>query len=138
MKNECSKSLVDSNILIYLFDSDEPIKHELAIKWLESSFNKTIFVSAQNLREFAFRALSKSTPLEKIIEFLDLFNSKFIVLQDDQYDTKIAIELCKGNSKLFWDANIVSVMLRNKIDCIYTENTKDFETLGVKTINPLK
>jgi len=138
MQNECGKSLVDSNILVYLADSEDAQRQELALRWLRESANKIIFVSAQNLREFAFRALIKSAPPEKIIDFIDSFTAKFTVLQDDQLDTKNAIELCKGDSALFWDASIVSVMKRNGIDCILTENTKDFRTLGVKAINPLK
>jgi len=138
MQNECGKSLVDSNILIYLADSQDPKRQASALNWLEENIGRTIFVSAQTLREFAFRALVKSTPSEKIIDFLDLFTARFTVLQDDQLDTKNAVELCKGNQKLFWDASIVSVMNRNGIDCILTENTKDFRTLGVKAVNPLK
>jgi predicted nucleic acid-binding protein len=130
--------LVDSNILIYLLDSSDAQKHNLAITWLESCFDKMIFVSVQNLREFASNCLNKGAPAEKVLEFLDLFTAKFVVLQDDQLDTKIAIELCKGNPKLFWDANIVSVMHRNGIEYIYTENVKDFSTLKIRAINPLK
>lgn len=138
MQKECDKSLVDSNILVYLVDSEEKERQISALKWFEENSNKKIFVAAQNLREFSFRALLKSVSIDKINEFLNLFSARFIVLQDDYYDIKRALELCKNNKNLFWDANIVSVMLHNEIDCIYTENVKDFQKLGVKAINPLK
>ena len=138
MKNDYVKSLVDSNILIYLADTSEEHRNGLAKAWLADSFGKTIYISSQNLREFTFKCLVKSVDPKIIIEFLDLFTARFTVLQDDFFDTKTAVELCKGNKKLFWDASIVSVMQRNKIDYIFTENTKDFVALGVKAINPLK
>jgi len=59
-------------------------------------------------------------------------------VQDDCTDTKRAVEICNGKQALFWDSSIVATMLRNKIDCIYTENTKDFECLGVRAVNPLR
>lgn len=130
--------LVDSNILVYLIDTADESKHKKALDWLLTSSSLNIFVSTQNIREFANNCLKKSASNNKIIEFIDLFCARFIVLQDDQLDTKNAIELSKSRPRIFWDASIVSVMKRNNIDVIFTEDTKDFDLLGVKVINPLK
>jgi len=125
-------------LLIYFADQTDFSKHQKAANWIEREKN-FFFVSSQSLREFAnICLLKKLLPPTAVVEFLDAFTSKFRVLQDDFFDTKNAVDLCEGNQKLFWDAAIVSVMKRNKIDCIYTENTKDFTALGVKAINPLK
>jgi predicted nucleic acid-binding protein len=114
-------------------------KHERATKFFEKIMGPDVFVSVQCLREFAFICLKKKfISSETVTEFVDLFSANFIVLQDDFFDTKQAIELCKDNANLFWDANIVSVMKRNNVECIYTENTRDFSILGVKAINPLE
>jgi len=136
-KSECGKYLVDSCILIYMLDNKEVYKHKQAMQWF-ASCKERIFLSAQNLREFASNCLLLRAPTEDIINLIELFSSKFLVLQDDFLDTKNAVEMSKHNPRLFWDASIVSVMKRNGIECIYTENTKDFELLGVKAINPLK
>ena len=130
--------LVDSNILAYLIDTADELKHEKALEWLSNSYSLSIFVSTQNIREFANNCLKKSASNNQILEFIELFCARFIVLQDDQLDTKNAIELSKGNRNLFWDASLVSVMKRNNINLVFTENVKDFQKLGVKAINPLK
>lgn len=130
--------LVDSNILVYLIDTADELKHEKALEWLSNSYSLSIFVSTQNIREFANNCLKKSASNNQILEFIELFCARFIVLQDDQLDTKNAIELSKGNRNLFWGASLVSVMKRNNINLVFTENVKDFQKLGVKAINPLK
>ena len=130
--------LVDSNILVYLIDTADELKHEKALEWLSNSYSLSIFVSTQNIREFANNCLKKSASNNQILEFIELFCARFIVLQDDQLDTKNAIELSKGNRNHFWGASLVSVMKRNNINLVFTENVKDFQKLGVKAINPLK
>jgi len=130
--------LVDSCILIYLLDTKEDEKHKKAKIWFESNKEKRFFISAQNIREFSSNCIRKRAPIEKIIELIYLFSARFIVLQDDFLDTKNAVEVAYSCPNLFWDAEIVSVMKRNNVDCILTENTKDFESLGVKAVNPLK
>jgi len=130
--------LVDSNILVYLIDTADESKHKKALEWLLTSSSLNVFVSTQNIREFANNCLKKSAPINKIIEFIELFCAQFIVLQDDQLDTKNAIELSKNRPHLFWDASLVSVMKRNNIESVFTENVKDFELLGARVINPLK
>jgi predicted nucleic acid-binding protein len=139
MKSECNKFIIDSCLLVYLADRTNPEKHVNAIAWLEKSKFEKIVVSSQSIKEFANVCILKGilSP-QDTIEFIDSIVSKFVVIQDDYYDTKIALSLCRNNKKLFWDAGIVSVMKRNNIDCILTENIKDFELLGVKAINPLK
>lgn len=135
---ECNRFLIDSNLLIYFADETDSEKHSKVIDWFESLRND-IFLSTQNIREFANVCLSRKLLDEKeIVEFIDVFSARFIVLQDNFIDVKVAIELCKNVPGLFWDANIAAVMIRNKIDYIYTENVKDFQKLGIKAINPLK
>jgi len=131
--------LVDSNILIYIADSSDEVKHKLAINWLKKNLTTNLVVSSQNIREFANACLLKEIlSAKELIEYINDFTSRFIVIQDDFLDTINAVSLCKGNQKLFWDASIVSLMQRKGINLILTENIKDFEALGVKAINPLK
>ncbi len=136
---ECGKLLVDSNILVYLADEKDLEKHTKSINIFEGLKEQTLFISAQSIREFASNCIAKKfISAETILEFIETFTSKFIIIQDDFSDTKTAVELCNGSHSLFWDASIVSVMKRKGIDCILTEDTKDFSMLGVKAINPLK
>lgn len=136
---EYEKLLVDTNLLVYLADKKDFEKHNKAILFFEEINDQKLFLSAQSIREFADNCLTKKIiDAKTIIEFIESFVSKFVIIQDDFFDTKSAIELCGGNQNLFWDASIVSVMKRNYVETIITENTKDFTKLGVKTINPFK
>jgi len=138
MKTESKGFLIDTNLLVYVVDKSDQLKQKLIENWVDS-LGKNVFISTQSLREFAHICLRKKLlEPESIIEYIETFSARFIVFEDYFTDTKTAIELCRDYPNLFWDANIVAVMLRNGIDCIYTENTKDFENLGVKAINPLK
>lgn len=139
MKNECDRFLVDANVLIYLADRKDGPKHEKAMGLFSDSGKEQLFVSAQCIREFANVCLSKRfISKEAIVGFVDSFTERFVVLQDDPLDTRNAVEMCGGNPNLFWDAAIVSMMKRNGIEKIFTENVSDFTSLGVKAINPLK
>ena len=139
MKTEFDKFIIDSNILIYLVDITDAIRHKKATDWLIENKNTFLAVSSQNIREFARVCFQKELlPPQDICEFIESFAARFTVFQDDFTDTKNAVLFCKGNVNLFWDAAIVSVMKRKGIETIFTENTKDFVVLGVKAINPLK
>lgn len=139
MMKESDKSLVDSCVLIYLVDKCEAEKHEHALKWFEEKGKTNLYISNQVIREFASVCIRKAKlSAEEVIDYIEVFTAKFPVLDDDFLDIKNAVALCKNNSNLFWDANIATVMTRNKIDYIYTENVKDFQKLGIKAINPLK
>lgn len=139
MAKELGKSLVDSCVLIYLVDKCELEKHERAVKWFEEKSKTKLYVTNQIIREFAWVCSRKSKlSAKEVIDYIDLFTARFLVLNDDFLDIKNAITLSTNNPNLFWDANIVSVMLRNNLDYIYTENTKDFQKLGIRSINPFE
>jgi len=132
------KALIDANILFYLIDTNENEKHKKSLRWFESLESDEFVLSSQTLREFANIAIKKSTlKKEEIISYLDLFIDKFALIQDNYFDAIKAVQLVR-NKRNFFDSLLAATMLRNYITTIVTENTKDFEELGVKTINPLK
>ncbi len=132
--------LLDSNILIYAYDTSEGKKHELAKELLEDCFMGQPFaVSLQNLTEF-FNAITKkiehplsSNEAEDVIKIILEFKNFRKLIPTDKTLLR-AMRL--GKTGHFWDAMIAATMLENGISQIYTENTKDFQIPGITPINP--
>jgi predicted nucleic acid-binding protein len=124
-----NETLVDTNILVYLIDSEEKRKHEKASQWFNNlqREKKYYFISTQNLKEFSAICLKK-TKLghEKINEWVELFSRIFFPIQDSKEDILHANEISKKNNIHFWDAMLIATMERCEIRKILTENTKDF------------
>lgn len=133
------KILIDTNVLVYLIDRREEIKHEKAIETFMAIQNKEdYFVAFQNLKEFSNVARKKtSLSAEEINEFIETFSNSFTLVFDDMVDLQNANFLSEKNNAPFWDSVLVSVMRKEKINKIITENVKDFSKFGeIETINP--
>ncbi|MBI5072924.1 PIN domain-containing protein [Candidatus Woesearchaeota archaeon] len=137
-------SLIDTNILVYAYDSADPKKQKIAKALLEKCWKReTIYaISAQNLAEFfvvVTQKIPNKMPLEnaeQIIKDISTF-SNWNVLHYEEGTVQKAIERYKEKKKHFWDAVIVETMKENDIKHIYTENEKDFEIFEeIKAINP--
>jgi predicted nucleic acid-binding protein len=138
-------SLIDSNIIIYAFDSTEKKKHEVAKRLLMKGFEGEKFVfSVQNLSEF-FVVITKKVPnpisakeANTIIKKLAM-TDHFWILNFNAVTITKAIEFVEKYKISYWDALIAATMLEKDINIIYTENTKDFSKIPeIKAINPLQ
>ncbi|KAF5419137.1 MAG: PIN domain-containing protein [ANME-2 cluster archaeon] len=137
--------LVDTNILVYAFDSDETKKRDACKRLIEMSWNGTeeYAISIQNLSEFYVIVTKKiQYPISSIIarqiiqDIIDFSNWQVL-----DFNSGTLISAMKLNSKYnihYWDALICATMLENGINCIYTENVKDFDKIpGLTVVNPI-
>ncbi len=135
-------SLVDTNVLVYLFDSTDRAKHEKAKKFFSAMAvapHKYV-IALQNLRELAAVLLKKtSVSSEDFTEFLSKTKDFFSeVIMEDEHDIKSAFELSRQRRTRYWDALICSTMQRHGIRNIYTENISDFKPFkDIVIMNPL-
>ena len=136
--------LLDSNILVYAFDSSEKAKHRVAkellkLCWLGST---TYAVSIQNLSEFFVNVTKKvDNPIskqegadivKKMIEFEGL-----VKIEPTKETVAKALDIILKSNTSYWDALIAATMVENRIFKVYTENTKDFSKIeAVKAENP--
>ena len=137
--------LIDTNILVYSYDTTDEKKHQKAKELLEQCWQrkKTYAISAQNLAEF-FVVITKKVPsplsvedAEKIIKDIISF-THWKVLHYDQETILQSITLYKKSKKHYWDAVIAATMIEAKIPHIYTENTSDFTNFEkIIAINPM-
>ena len=136
--------LIDTNILIYAFDTADPRKQKIAKELLELSWKKkiTYTISAQNLAEFFVVVTQKipgKIPLDQAAQIIQDIHSfsHWKVLHYDSDTIQKAVDLYKKTKKHFWDAVIVATMKQHGISKIYTENKKDFEAFEeIHSINP--
>jgi len=133
-----NKILIDTNILIYAYDSQSAF-HQRAVALLSKSGNE-LYVTTKNIAEF-FAVLTKlSEPYQKIFEFYESIKSNTILLFPDPNSLIIFENLLRkyqpvGNR--VFDIEIVSIALSNQIPTIATINTKDFSRISEISILPI-
>ena len=132
--------LIDTNILVYAYDSSNSRKQAIAQDLVELCWTKQkrFSISLQNLAEFFVCVTKKiQTPIsarEAHTIIKDIIDFSFWIKLN--YTSKDLLEAIEDDVH-FWDALIAKTMLSSNIHKIYTENTKDFSKIqGIKAINP--
>jgi len=139
--------LVDTNVLIYATLKADP-RNDQALRVLEQRHRREVemYVSVQNLAEMYPNLTgpknqpsdSPTIARDKILSISRLRGLTILPLTFDGVHD--ALDLCvRGNvtRQSYFDRQLVSLMLREKIPLIVTENTKDFMSMdGIAPINP--
>ena len=136
--------LIDTNILVYAWDTADPKKQKIAKELMEKCWKKetTYAISVQNLAEFfvvVTQKIPNKMPLEQAEQIISdiIAFSNWKVLHYEESTIQKAVQRYKEKKKHFWDAVIVETMKENGIKHVYTENEKDFEIFeDIKAINP--
>jgi predicted nucleic acid-binding protein len=136
-----SDILIDTNILIYFYDSNTPIKQaraELVLDYLQK-YGKGL-LSAQNLAEFVSAATRKLvSPLtkEQAYEQVELLIETWPILN---LTPQIILEAARGvrdHQLSYYDAQIWASARLNQIPVVFSEDFQDGQILeGVHFINP--
>lgn len=134
--------LVDTNILIYVYDQTEPRKQAIA----EEVYDRLILsgqgvISTQIMAEFfnaATRRLTDRMPPEEAYRRLELYERAWNVVA---ITPPIVLEAARGavdHQLNFWDALIWATAKLNQIPVILSEDFRSGASLeGVRFINPL-
>lgn len=132
---------VDTNILIYAFDSSEPKKRKICKSLVESIFEgkQRGVLTNQVLAEFAYvatrkmRRPMKKTDAQAIVATL-LASPHWIVHNYTGNTVQAALQL----DMPLWDALLAQTLKEHGVNTFVTENIKDFATSGLLVRNPLK
>lgn len=143
---ENNLTLVNSNILVYAYDTSEKEKRPKALKIIQSCWEGKLklCVSAQNLSESFFILTNKVQYPLSVAEAgkraqAIINSSKWKVFDVTKETVSDAIDLSKNHGTVYWDSLIASVVKLNAVSTIYTENTKDFSKIpSIEAINTLK
>lgn len=138
--------LIDSNILVYAFDTSEGKKHQQAKTILNKCWDGFVSfsISLQNLHEFYFVLTTKKKHVVSpdltglfVKHFIEFYGWKKLIPSPKSIIK--AIEIVHHYKLPFWDAHLVAVMLENNIHHIYTEDVADFKKFpNIVAINPFE
>lgn len=135
-----TRSFFDTNVLVYLFDEDEPEKKARARDVFEKEAGSgRAVLSTQVLQEFYVNAISKLTPPlssevagERARDF-----SKLSLVRVEAAMILSAIALSRAYALSFWDALIVESALKGGADRLLTEDLQHGQVIeGLRIENP--
>lgn len=130
---------LDTNILVYLFDFDEPENKTIA----EGIFGEypEIRLSTQVLQEFyvtVTRKLGRPMPPEQALTVVEQFQTYPVAVVTNQIVTK-GIRRSIDSNLSYWDALIVETALAEKADLLVTEDLQDGWRIGsMRVWNPFR
>ena len=130
-------SFLDTNVLVYLFDDDEPRKQQRAWEVFELAASGDAITSTQVLQEFyvtATRKLATPVPPEEA-ELVVRQLARLPIVEVDSSLVLSAIGSSRRHRISFWDALIVQAALAGGCRRLLTEDLQAgsrFETLTVE------
>jgi predicted nucleic acid-binding protein len=134
-------TFIDTNILIYAFDTSTGEKHRKASKLLEELWvEENGCISIQVLQEFYVnvtrKALQTLEPVQAATIIRDLSNWK--VHRPVTEDILAAISIQQKYQISFWDAMIIRSAKESNCKILYSEDLSNGQNYGgVKVSNPL-
>jgi predicted nucleic acid-binding protein len=137
--------LIDTNILVYLFDAGTPEKRRISKDLVTACWRseECYSVSVQNLAEFSVVVTEKvenPMPIEDVKRFItgiQNFDGWNVV----SYGSKTILsahDIRNRHHIHFWDALLVATMIEYGIDTIITEDAHLRRVPGITAVNPYR
>lgn len=138
--NDEAPAFVDTNILVYAFDSADTTRHNIAAQLFSRLMDEDrLRLSTQVLQEFYVTRTRKARPPwspDRALMKLEDFASWPVVAIDLPL-IREAVLLSRDAVLSFWDALIVIAAARSGAGALYTEDLNDGQVIrGVRIINP--
>ena len=133
--------LIDTNILVYVFDLTEMKKRSLAVTIVRELQNRSLgCLSIQCLSEFFNAATRGTSPKLAIKDALKNVQDYFLAFPTFPLTQSIVLEAARGvrdYSFSFYDAQIWASALINDVPAVFSEDFSDGQVLeGVRFVNP--
>jgi predicted nucleic acid-binding protein len=133
------RAFLDTNVLVYLFDHDEPAKAKRARGLLEQARPGQLVLSAQVLSEFyvvVTRKLERALDADAAANAVDWLSLLPVVPLDQQL-VKAAIQASRSAQLSYWDGLIVASAEAGGCERLLTEDLNDGQLIGsVRVENP--
>jgi predicted nucleic acid-binding protein len=133
---------LDTNVLVYLFDADDPAKQRRVQALLsDRELRAQLILSTQVLQEFYVSVTRKlGTPLDPEAAFQAVQDlAAFPVVQIDPPLILLAIQRSRKAKVSFWDALILEAALAAGATFLYSEDFQDGAVFGgLRIANPFK
>lgn len=137
------KYFIDTNILIYSFDPDNPSKRKIALDLISKALERgTGVISYQIIQEFLNVATRKFAVPLTCKDSQRYFNIVLEPLCEVFSSTELfhqALEISDQWRFPFYDALVVAAALQADCSLLYSENMQDNQTIkGLKIRNPFQ
>jgi predicted nucleic acid-binding protein len=133
------RAFLDTNVLVYLFDHDEPAKRARAKQLLEQAKPGELALSVQVLGEFyvvVTRKLKRPLDTSAALQAVDWLSLLRVVALDPVL-VKAAIQTSRSSQLSYWDALIVASAKAGGCKRLLTEDLNDGQQIGsVRVENP--
>ena len=133
-------TFVDSNILIYVYDTDAQKKHETAVAVVKKLWQtKTGIISTQVLQEFYVNVTRKIPNPLSPASARDVINDylSWQVVTNTPEMILLASEIQERNLLSFWDALIIAAAKQGGAKTILTEDLNHGQLIeGIRVENP--
>ncbi|HKS25793.1 MAG TPA: PIN domain-containing protein [Thermoanaerobaculia bacterium] len=135
--------LIDTNILVYAYQPEEPRKQKLAVEIIEMlGQTGRGRLSAQVLAEFVNSTRSRKPPMLTLPEVqlcVEWFVQSFVVYAVTQFVVFEALRGAREHQLSYYDAQIWSTAMLHQIPTIFTEDFTDGRVVeGVRFVDPFK
>lgn len=136
------KVFFDTNILVYIFDKNEPEKSAIAKGLLKQyGTDGRLIISTQVLQELYVTLTKKnkmSMPKEQAEEIINHF-SEYLLVVVNKGIIKKAMKTHQGSNFSFWDSLIVEAAIQADCGILYSEDMQNNFKIGSLTIqNPFE
>ena len=136
------KVFFDTNILVYVFDKDEPAKATIARHWLREVGNQgNLILSTQVLQEFYVAVTKSMNPKMPHLQAAELVNgfAEFPLVQVDKLLIAKAMQRHRTREFSFWDSLIIEAALQANCGTLLSEDMQDGRIIhGLTIFNPFK
>lgn len=134
--------LIDTNILVYQYDSSEAVKQSRALSIVDTLvFAKAAAISTQIMSEFysiSTRKIANPLSAASAYERLQSFQQSFQVIEVSTVNVLEAARGVVAYRLNFWDALIWASARLNQIPIVFSEDFNSGSDLeGVRFLNPL-
>jgi predicted nucleic acid-binding protein len=131
------KVFIDTNILLYSYSKNEPIKQQKSLEVINENIDFSI-ISKQVINEISnifFRKFAlNATQIKQNIN--DIYQAISVVDFDKEIQF-LAIEIKQKHQIQFYDALIIATAIQNNCNILYSEDMQHSQTIDrLKIINP--
>jgi predicted nucleic acid-binding protein len=136
-----AKTFVDTNVLVYLFDHDEPSKRDRAVQLTSQADAARLVLSAQVLGELYVTITRKlARPVDPVVasEVVEDLGALEVVPTDSAL-VRSAMHTSRSARVSYWDALVISAARRAGCERLLTEDLNDGQRFGsVLVQNPFR
>lgn len=123
------KYFIDTNIFIYSFDRDQPVKQKKSMELIQEGLGTGVgIISTQVIQEFLNVATRKFTvpmKLEDSKSYLRLVMNPLCQVYPDLALYELGLDLQAETGYSFYDLLILAAAIRGSCDFLYTEDMQD-------------